>query len=281
MIPAPRSALFVPAMRERAISRAASAGADMLILDLEDATGPDEKTEARNVIATALDLWSSAQTLRAVRINAPDTDHWRDDLEAVQNADAIVVPKILSVDDLQTIRAAMRDDTPLWAMIETPESLLNLRDIAQAAIDLGVAGLIAGTNDLTKSLRLPSGSGRFGLIPHLAQIVAAARAGGVHILDGVYNAYKDTDGFAREAEEGRNLGFDGKTLIHPGQVAAANSAFGPNEAEIDWAKRVITAFNDPANSGKGVIAMDGEMIERLHLVRARAIHDRKPDGDAS
>ncbi len=281
MIPAPRSALFVPAMRERAISRAATAGADMLILDLEDATGPDEKTEARNVIATALDLWSSAQTLRAVRINAPDTDHWRDDLEAVQNADAIVVPKILSVDDLQTIRAAMRDDTPLWAMIETPESLLNLRDIAQAAIDLGVAGLIAGTNDLTKSLRLPSGSGRFGLIPHLAQIVAAARAGGVHVLDGVYNAYKDTDGFAREAEEGRNLGFDGKTLIHPGQVAAANSAFGPNEAEIDWAKRVITAFNDPANSGKGVIAMDGEMIERLHLVRARAIHDRKPDGDAS
>lgn len=281
MIPAPRSALFVPAMRERAISRAASAGADMLILDLEDATGPDEKTEARNVIATALDLWSSAQTLRAVRINAPDTDHWRDDLEAAKNADAIVVPKILSVDDLQTIRATMRDDTPLWAMIETPESLLNLLDIAQAAIDLGLAGLIAGTNDLSKSLRLPSGSGRFGLIPHLAQIVAAARAGGVHILDGVYNAYKDTDGFAREAEEGRNLGFDGKTLIHPGQVAAANSAFGPYEAEIDWAKRVITAFNDPANSGKGVIAMDGEMIERLHLVRARAIHDRKPDGDTS
>jgi len=281
MIPAPRSALFVPAMRERAISRAASAGADMLILDLEDATGPDEKTEARNVIATALDLWSSAQTLCAVRINAPDTDHWRDDLEAVQNADAIVVPKILSVDDLQTVRAAMRDDTPLWAMIETPESLLNLRDIAQAANGLGLAGLVAGTNDLSKSLRLPSGSGRFGLIPHLAQIVAAARAGGVHVLDGVYNAYKDTDGFAREAEEGRNLGFDGKTLIHPGQVAAANSAFGPNEAEIDWAKRVITAFNDPANSGKGVIAMDGEMIERLHLVRARAILDRKPDGDTS
>lgn len=281
MIPAPRSALFVPAMRERAISRAASAGADMLILDLEDATGPDEKTEARNAIAAALDLWSSAQALCAVRINAPDTDHWRDDLDAAQNADAIVVPKILSVDDLQTIRAAMRDDTPLWAMIETPESVLNLRDIAQAAIDLGVAGLIAGTNDLSKSLHLPSGSGRFGLIPHLAQIVAAARAGGVHVLDGVYNAYKDTDGFAREAEEGRNLGFDGKTLIHPGQVAAANSAFGPNEAEIDWAKRVITAFNDPANSGKGVIAMDGEMIERLHLVRARAILDRKPDGDVS
>jgi citrate lyase beta subunit len=281
MIPAPRSALFVPALRERAISRAASAGADMLILDLEDATGPDEKTEARNVIATTLDLWSSAQTLCAVRINAPDTDHWRNDLEAAQNADAIVVPKILSADDLQTVRAAMGDDTPLWAMIETPESLLNLRDIAQAAIDLGVAGLIAGTNDLSKSLRLPSGSGRFGLIPHLAQIVASGRAGGVHILDGVYNAYKDTDGFAREAEEGRNLGFDGKTLIHPGQVAAANSAFGPNEAEIDWAKRVITAFNDPANSGKGVIALDGEMIERLHLVRARAIHDRKPDGDTS
>jgi len=281
MIPAPRSALFVPAMRKRAITKAASAGADMLILDLEDATGPDEKAEARKAIATALNHWASSPTIRAVRINAPDTDHWRDDLDAAQDADAIVFPKIMNADDLQTMRAAMTGDTPLWAMIETPESLLSLRDIAQIADRVGLAGLIAGTNDLSTSLRLPSAAGRFGLIPHLAQIVTAGRAANIHVLDGVYNAYKDSDGFAREAREGRGLGFDGKSLIHPSQVSPTNAAFGPSDAEIDWARRVVAAFDAPDATSKGVIAMDGEMIERLHLTRAHAILGRKSDGVTS
>lgn len=274
----PRSALFVPATRARAVEKAAGLGADMLILDLEDATGPDEKIQARESVATALEHWTGCGAIRAVRINAPDTEHWREDLAAAQNADAIVVPKIMTAQDLHTVRAALSDGPPLWAMIETPSALLKLREIAEAAHGAGVAGLIAGTNDLTKSLQITSNGDRFGLVPHLANIAAAGRAAGIAIMDGVFNAYTDADGFDREAHEGRALGFDGKSLIHPSQVAPANAAFAPGAAEIDWAQRVIAAF-EGANADKGVIAMEGEMIERLHLARARAILARRISGE--
>ncbi|MEE2565576.1 HpcH/HpaI aldolase/citrate lyase family protein [Hyphobacterium marinum] len=276
----PRSALFVPATRARAIEKAAGLGADMLILDLEDATGPDDKAEARASVTAALDMWAGCGATLSVRINAPDTDHWHEDLAAAQSADAIVVPKIMDAGDLMTVRTALPDGPPLWAMIETPAALLALRDIAEAASGTGMTGLIAGTNDLTKSLMITSGGDRFGLIPHLANIVAAGRAAGIAILDGVFNAYTDADGFDREASEGRALGFDGKSLIHPSQVGPANAAFAPGEAEIDWAKRVVAAF-DGVNADKGVIAMDGEMIERLHLARARAILSRQISGESS
>lgn len=276
----PRSALFVPATRVRAIEKAAGLGADMLILDLEDATGPDEKTQARDGVAAALESWAGSGAIRAVRINAPDTGHWREDIDAAQKADAIVVPKIMDAGDLETVRNAAPDGPPLWAMVETPAALLALRDIAEAAPSAGVTGLIAGTNDLTKSLQLAGGSGRFGLVPHLASIVAAGRAAGMAVLDGVFNAYKDADGFDREAVEGRALGFDGKSLIHPSQVTPANAAFAPGKAEIAWAKRVVAAF-EGTNAEKGVIALDGEMIERLHLTRARAILARQSQGESS
>tara|TARA_R110002096_G_scaffold43519_5_gene117564 strand:+ start:1707 stop:2570 length:864 start_codon:yes stop_codon:yes gene_type:complete len=279
ILPAPpRSALFVPATRTRAIEKAAGLEADMLILDLEDATGPDDKAQARQAVAHALDQWKNCGAIRAVRINATDTDHWRDDLAAAKGADAIVIPKIMGAQDLLGVRAVAPDNTPLWAMIETPMSLLKLRDIAEAAKGTRLAGLIAGTNDLGKSLQLGGGAERFGLVPHLAQIVAAGRAAHIAVLDGVFNAYTDADGFDGEARQGRALGFDGKSLIHPSQVAPANAAFAPTPNDIDWAQRVVAAF-EADNAGKGVIAMDGEMIERLHLTRARAILARQPHGD--
>lgn len=275
---APRSALFVPAARARAIEKAAGLGADMLILDLEDATGPGEKDDARLQIATALDQWRSSGAIRAVRINATDTGHWRADLAAAAQADVIVVPKVNGAQDLHTVRAASAKGPPLWAMIETPSALLQLPGIVEAAHGVHLAGLIAGTNDLLKSLQLAESADRFGLIPHLAQIVAAGRAAGIAVLDGVFNAFGDAEGFDREAQQGRALGYDGKSLIHPSQVAPANTAFAPNPSEIAWAKRVIAAF-EAAPDGKGVIAMQGEMIERLHLNRARAILARQPHGD--
>ena len=245
----------------------------MIILDLEDATGPDEKAEARARIDAALAAWSDSGAIRAVRINGLSTPWWSADLRAAARADAIVLPKIEQVGELHEARAALNahgSHIPIWAMIETPAAIYELPGIA-GATGTGLAGLIAGTNDLSKALRCGPDAARTGLVPHLANILLSARACGVHALDGVYNAFRDAEGFREECRQGRALGFDGKTLIHPSQVDGANEIFGPSPEELDQARRIIEAFADPANAAKGVISVDGDMVERLHLDAARAL----------
>ena len=269
-----RSALFVPGSRPRAIEKAAGLGADMLILDLEDAAGPEEKAAARGRVEDALDAWAGCGAVRAVRVNAIGSGLEGGDIAAARAADAIVLPKVESVTDLQAARLLVPEGPPLWAMIETPKALFALRDICQASRGLKLAGLIAGTNDLAKALKT---AGREALVAHLAPIVAAARGWGLASLDGVYKAYQDADGFAAEAAAGKALGFAGKTLIHPSQVTAANTAFAPTADEIERARRLVAAFALAENAEKGAIPFEGTMAERLHLAEAEAILQQVED----
>jgi len=271
-----RSALFVPGVRPRAIEKAAGLGADMLILDLEDAAGPDEKAAARSRVSETLEQWSGCGVIRAVRVNAIGSGLEGGDIAAARTADAIVLPKVESVADLQAARLLIPDGPPLWAMIETPKALFHLREIGETVLQLGLAGLIAGTNDLAKEMKT---TGREALIPHLAAIVAAGRAWGLVPLDGVYNAYTDEAGFMAEARAGKALGFAGKTLIHPSQVTGANTVFGPDEGEIARARRLVAAFALPENAGKGAIPFEGTMAERLHLADAEAILEQVEEQD--
>ncbi len=183
----------------------------------------------------------------------------------------MLLPKVDGVADLIAARALVGPAIPLWAMIETAKGIVALHDIAAAAADLGLAALVAGTNDLALDLRCRVDAERTALLPHLAAIVAAARAGGMIALDGVLNAIDDADRLARECAQGRDWGFDGKTLIHPAQIAAANAAFGPDAAAIAWAERVTAVFADPVHADRGAVRMDGEMVERLHLAEAERI----------
>ncbi len=271
-----RSALFVPGSRPRAIEKATGLGADMLILDLEDAAGPDEKIEARGRVSEALEQWSGSGAIRAVRVNAIGSGLEGGDIAAACEADAIVLPKVETIANLQAARLLIPDGPPLWAMIETPKALFYLREIGEAAALLGLAGLIAGTNDLAKTMKAKA---REALIPHLAAILAAGRAWDLVPLDGVYNAYTDEAGFMAEARAGKALGFAGKTLIHPSQVAGANTAFGPDADEIARARRLVAAFALPENAGKGAIPFEGTMAERLHLAEAEAMLKQVEDQD--
>ena len=277
-----RSALFVPASKPRAIQKAAHLGADMLILDLEDAVGPEEKEAGRAEVASALKAWEGSGALRAVRINALTTQWGAADIAAAARADLIVLPKVEQVGDLHEARSALNaqgSSVPIWAMIETPKSLLNLAGIA-AATGTGLGGLIAGTNDLCKDLHCLAERERMALIPHLTQIVCAARAYHLYALDGVYNQFLDPKGFRAEAEQGHILGFNGKTLIHPNQVDLAHLYFGPSANELEQAARIVAAFAAPENAGKGVISLDGNMIERLHLDQVRTLLAMGGDNDA-
>ncbi|WP_417469418.1 HpcH/HpaI aldolase/citrate lyase family protein [Maricaulis sp.] len=268
-----RSALFVPANNPRAIEKAAQLGADMLVLDLEDAVGPDDKEGARGLIPGTLEHWQTSGALRAVRVNGADTPWGAGDLRAASQADAVILPKVEQVGDLHGARSSLNaygSSVPLWAMIETPRGVLNVAAIA-GATGTGLGGLMAGVNDLARLLRCAPDHDRAAMLPHLAQILCAARANGLYALDGVYNQFRDHDGFRREADQGRMLGFDGKTLIHPGQVEPAHRCFQPTAAELERAAQIVAAFTDPANAGKGVINLDGDMVERLHLDAARAL----------
>lgn len=277
-----RSALFVPASNARAIQKAIHLGADMLVLDLEDAVGPDEKAEARAVVESALAAWSVSGAIRAVRINGLETEWGQADMKVAARADAVVVPKVDQVGDLHEARSELSahgSSVPVWAMVETPRALLNLAAIASAT-GTGLAGLMAGVNDLCKELRCVHDADRTALVPHLAQIVCAARANGIYALDGVYNQFLDPKGFRHEAEQGHTLGFDGKTLIHPNQINLSHLYFGPTPADMEKAARIVAAFADPENAGKGVISLDGTMVERLHLEAARAMLAAGGDNDA-
>jgi citrate lyase subunit beta/citryl-CoA lyase len=269
-----RSALYMPASNPRAIAKARSLACDVVILDLEDAVAPDEKAAARDRVVAEVGTGGFGTRELVVRINALDTPWGADDIAALRSigVDAVLVPKISGAADLAAVRAALgTDGPPIWAMIETCGGVLELPAIARAAAGSRLTALIAGTNDLAKELRCRPGVDRMPLIPALMAIVTAARAAGLVALDGVCNALDDPARLAAEAEQGAGLGYDGKTLIHPAQIAVANTAFGPTPDQLEWAQTVVAAFADGATADKGAIRLNGEMVERLHLAEAQAI----------
>lgn len=273
-----RSVLFVPAANARAMEKAVTLDADSLIFDLEDSVAPEAKDEARERLRAFLKERANAFGKEVVvRINALDTPWGTEDLLAARasDCDAILLPKVETKDDVRAVRSALDDtDAPptlrLWAMIETPLGILNAGDIAIAARakESRLDCLVCGPNDLAKATGTES---RTHLLPFLMQVVLAARAGGLDVLDGVYNDFRDAEGFAAECRQGRAMGFDGKTLIHPGQIEAANAAFSVDDNAVAEAEKIVAAFDEPENHGKGVITIDGRMVERLHRDEAAAL----------
>lgn len=274
-----RSALYVPGDKPRALDKAGTTEADVIIADLEDAVAPEAKVAARAAIADLIARGGYSGKELVVRINALDTEEASLDLVAAGGADAVLVPKVNGPEDIRRAEAglhALMGDAPrpqLWAMIETPKAILNLAAIAAEAerADSRLAALVLGTNDLVKETRVQMTPSRMALLAWLSGAVIAGRAYGLLVLDGVFNGLGDADGLAAECRHGRTLGFDGKTLIHPEQVAAANTAFGPSDQEIAEAKAIIEAFALPENEGKGVIRVGGRMTERLHLAMAEQL----------
>jgi len=266
-----RSVLYMPSSNERALEKAKSIPCDALILDLEDAVAPDAKEAAREQACAAAASGDYGRRTVTIRVNGIGT-RWHDaDLAAASAAgpDGVVVPKVGSAQEVRDLVAAMEaagapDHTRLWAMVETPRAILDCLAIASASERLGV--LVMGTNDLVKELYAEHVPGRAPILPSLHTALLAARAAGVSIVDGVYNDVKDTEGFLAECDQGRQMGFDGKTLIHPGQVEGANTAFAPSEAAVEDARGLIEAFE---SAGSGVATHQGRMIENLHVESAR------------
>lgn len=276
-IPHPyRSVLYVPAANEKALAKIAGLAADAVIVDLEDAVAPDQKAAARD---TLLRFFENRPNKRLViRINAMSTQWGADDLEAAKSCkpNAILLPKVDSPRDiLETDDALDEIDAPkriqLWAMIETPKAMMNIGAIAALGRDRAarLTCLVAGTNDLAKDTGIRLTPDRRYLTPALSQMVMAARAGNLTVLDGVSNDFRDLDAFALECREGRNMGFDGKTLIHPAQIEPANRVFAPSEEEVAEAQAIVAAFT--ADPTKGVIQLNGRMVERLHLAQAEKL----------
>ena len=274
-----RSVLYLPSSNERALAKAKTLPCDALILDLEDAVAPDAKPAARAAACAAAASGEYGSREVTIRVNGADTEWHDDDLRAACAAgpDAVVVPKVNSADAVLTLVDAMAsygapEHTSLWAMVETPLAMLHAEEIASASDRLTV--LVTGTNDLAKELYAEHVPGRQPLLAGLGLALLAARATGKAILDGVYNDVQDVDGFLAECRQGRELGFDGKTLIHPGQVDGANAAFAPSEQAVEDARGILQAWEDGA--GSGVVTYRGRMIENLHVDTARrtlAIHD--------
>jgi citrate lyase subunit beta/citryl-CoA lyase len=273
-----RSVLYMPGSNARAIEKARSLPADAVILDLEDSVAPDAKAAARKQVTDAVTAGGFGTREVIVRINGLDTPWHVDDLTAAARAapDAILVPKISTPQQLESIGQRLLDmhadrRTRIWAMIETPIAVFNILALAAEAHDseARLAAFVMGTNDLAKETRARIVPGRAPMIPWLMTCVAAAHAYGIDILDGVYNDLGNAEGFARECGEARDMGFDGKTLIHPNQVGPCNAAFSPGADEVALARTMIAAFDLPENQDKGVIQLDGRMVERLHADMAR------------
>ncbi|PRY79378.1 (3S)-malyl-CoA thioesterase [Yoonia maritima] len=260
-----RSALYIPGSKDRALDKARGLPVDAILFDLEDAVSPDAKVEARATLASALEQGGYGPRFKVVRINGLDTEWGSDDAAAVaaMDCDAVLLPKVNSTADVDAL-AALIPDLPIWAMMETPRGILNAASIAAHP---RMAGFVLGTNDLAKDL---NARGRAAMVTSLQLCLLAAKAAGIVALDGVYNAFKDEDGLRAECTEGRDMGFDGKTLIHPAQVAVTNAAFGPSDDEIDLARRQIEAFDVAEAEGQGVAVVDGRIVENLHIVTARA-----------
>jgi citrate lyase subunit beta / citryl-CoA lyase len=268
-----RSALYMPAANARALEKAKSLAADCIIFDLEDAVAPDVKDSARVAACAAAASGEYGRRELTIRCNGLDTPWGEADLCAIatSTAAAVVVPKVDSVaylDRISTLldKAGAPSDMAVWAMIETPTAILDARAIAGHP---RVSVLVMGTNDLARELRAPLAAGRRALLPHLAMALLAAREAGKAILDGVYNDVQNLEGFADECAQGVEFGFDGKTLIHPGQVEIANTAWAPSPADVEQARRIIAAFDDAVADGRGVVTVDGRMIENLHVANAQ------------
>lgn len=273
-----RSVLYMPGSNARAIEKAKTLPCDGVVLDLEDSVAPDAKEAARDQVAAAVKAGGFGKREVFVRVNGVDTPWHADDLSAAAHAapDAILVPKISNPETLEMIGRRLLDmgtphKTRVWAMIETPLAIFNILAIAAEARDseARLAGFILGTNDLAKETRARLVPGRAPMLPWLSQCVLAARHHGIDILDGVYNDIADADEFAAECRQGVEFGFDGKTLIHPSQIEPCNLAFSPSAEEVAQARKTIAAFELPENKGKGVVSIDGRMVERLHAEMAR------------
>ncbi len=269
-----RSVLYMPGANERALEKAKAIPADALILDLEDAVAPEAKADARERVCAAVASGAYGRKEVTIRANGIDTPWHADDIRAIAQAGpaAIVVPKINSAADVAAVEAALEaagapDHTRIWAMLETPIAIMHAEEIAHASERLAV--LVMGTNDLAKELHAEHVPGRQPLLFGLSQCLMAARMAGKVILDGVYNDITNDKGFAAECAQGRQLGFDGKTLIHPSQVDPCNLAFAPSESELDRARGLIAAFEQAQAEGKGVATFDGRMIENMHVENAR------------
>lgn len=268
-----RSALYLPASNQKALAKARTLAADVVILDLEDAVAPDLKAEARAAAVAAVAEGGFGRRELVVRANALNTAWGAEDLAAISavGPDAVLVPKVSSPQEVRGYDAALAAAPPqtlLWIMIETCACLPLLHDIAACAADTRLAGFVLGTNDLAKEMHAKPGRSRTPFLPILTMAVAAARAHGLIVLDGVCNEFRDLALFRAEAEQGLEFGFDGKTLIHPDQIAPCNDVFSPSSDEIAWASAVTAAFELPENAGKGAIKVDGKMVELLHLDQA-------------
>ncbi len=271
-----RSVLYMPSSNERALDKAKSIPCDALILDLEDAVAPDAKPDARGKACAAAQSGEYGKREITIRVNGMDTQWHDDDMAAACAAgpDGIVVPKVSSAQEVLDLVATMEkhgapEQTKLWAMVETPVAMLHCEEIASASDRLAV--LVMGTNDLAKELYAEHVPGRAPLLTGLSLCLLAARAAGVAILDGVYNNVKDAEGFEAECLQGRQFGFDGKTLIHPGQVEPCNTAFAPSEKQVEEAHQILEAWEAALAEGKGVATVNGRMIENLHVETAKRV----------
>jgi citrate lyase subunit beta/citryl-CoA lyase len=271
-----RSVLYMPGSNQRAMEKAKTLPVDSLVLDLEDAVAPAQKVAARKLVVDTIANGGYGRRELVIRINALNTEWGEDDLLAVagSKADAVCLPKVESAAQVHAVANALnnlrvRTDMTIWAMLETPLGILNAASIAAAHPRLNV--LVMGTSDLAKDLRVPHTPDRLGLLASLGASVLAARAYGLDILDGVHLDITDSSGFHAICEQGRKLGFDGKTLIHPSQIDAANSVFGPSEAAIEHAQRTLAVWNEAQREGKGVALLDGRLVENLHADDARRV----------
>ena len=273
-----RSLLYMPGSNARAIEKARTLAADGIILDLEDSVAPDAKPHARHQVVEAVRAAGFRHREVFIRINSLETEWGADDLSAAAAAapDAILVPKVSSADQLEMIGQRLFDThtalrTRIWVMIETPLAILNVAAIAASVKDseTRLGGFVLGTNDIAKETRTRLVPGRAPMVPWLMACIAAARTYGIDVIDGVYNDIGNAEGFAEECAQARDMGFDGKTLIHPNQIEPCNAAFSPAPEEVAQAKRIIAAFDAPENENKGVVALDGRMVERMHAEMAR------------
>ncbi len=262
-----RSVLYIPASKERALEKAKSLPVDAIIFDLEDAVAPAEKEAARDLLVQTLKAQDFGPRYRIVRINGAGTP-WHDaDLDAFakSGADAILLPKVGSAEDVEKASESVTAPTKIWAMMETPQGIMNAAGIAAAP---GIEGFVMGTNDLAKDLGART---RSAMMVSLQMCLLAARANDLVCVDGVFNAFKDEDGLSEECLDGRNLGMDGKTLIHPAQIAIANSVFAPSADEADLARRQIAAYDDAISQGEAVAVVDGKIVENLHVETAKRL----------
>ncbi len=265
-----RSVLYIPGSKDRALEKARGLDVDAIIFDLEDAVAPDAKVEARTTLSAALKEGGYGARAKIIRLNGLDSEWGADDAAAMKDADAdaFLLPKVNSAADVDALAAIIGTDKAIWAMIETPLGVMNAAEIAAHP---QMKGFVAGTNDLAKELNCRFRADRLPMQASLQMMLLAARAYGVVAIDGVYNQFKDDEGLKVECDQGRDMGFDGKTLIHPAQVAVCNAAFSPSEAEIELAQRQIAAFEETEASGQGVAVVDGKIVENLHVETAKKI----------